>query len=355
MPKEFFSLENILLGGLFLTLLIYSGFMMSCIAPDSGVFSVDRSDEDAAVANSRADRNLRHCEERDSCQDSCDYMFRNSSARSRCYDLSFGDVSDLEYVYDELHSSSISKRSLEDIDVDDFEDFLDVDVDGWVDIIVGEEGSDHDGHPAYTSAEAKSALGWIADNADVARAISHADEDHDILYHLFLQLNTEGTQSDATATRVTSPTDFPGITRNGSTSAQIRWFDDGVDFNTSPLTKLTLGGTPIVKFVLSFIGASSELQFGGSSFISYAEDEDNEEAIDLAYESLVIFCEDATDHEFPEDEDVQQCMMAVYCSIYNRENSDNIFDNVLGNQNADPEDCAAGRITDGDVLEDLFR
>ena len=249
MQRQFFNLENILLGSLFLILLIYSGFMMSCQMPNGGsnIFSVgdsDDEDDNVAVAESRrrsSSRDRRPCEDRDSCQDSCDYMFRNSRARSECYELSFDDVSDLESVFDELHASSISKRSLQDIDVDDFEDFLALDTDGWVDIIMGEEGSDHDNHEAYSSGKAKSALEWIAENEDVARAIARADDNHDTLYHLFLRLG-DGISSSSYNRSPSSP------------STRIYWCEDGASFGSScsSRTHLSLAGVSVIKFVKNF-------------------------------------------------------------------------------------------------------
>ena len=354
MQREFFNLENIMLGGLFLILLIYSGFMISCTQPDSGgfpsnLFSSDRGGDDVAIADRRGNtRDRRPCDSRDSCQDSCDYMFRNSSARSACYDLNFDDVSELQYVFDGLNSSSISKRSLEDIDVDDFEEFLDIDVDGWVDIIVGEEGRDRSSNTPYSSAEAKSALEWIAENKNVARAIEDQDEYHDILYHLFLRLGDLGDGVSATTTFSLTIAET-----GGSSATNIDWHTTYLELNSSSNNRLSLVGDYILEFVLSFIGSHTNLKFSRDSFISYAEREDNEAAIDLAHESLVRFCEDATDEELP-DEDVQQCMMAAYCSIYDAEDSDNIFEDVLNNHNADPEDCASDRITDDNVLEGLF-
>lgn len=350
MQREFFNLENIVLGGLFLILLVYSGFMISCIPPNSGydsdVFSLDRGDDDDVdVADRRGDsRDRRPCEDRDSCQDSCDYMFRNSSSRSDCYALNFDEVSELERVFDELHSSSISVRSLEDIDVDSFEEFLEIDIDGWADIIVGEEGGDHTGHQAYSSADAHNALRWIAENENVARAILRTDEHHDILYHLFLRGGDSIT--------VSSDSFQPPSPNNTS----INWdagSRQGLKLNSgSPIFALT---TDDLKFVLSFIGSENALKFGGDSFISYAEGEDNEEAIELAHESLVRFCEDATDDELP-DEDVQQCMLAAYCSIYDEEGSDNIFEDVLTDHNAEAEHCGPSVLVNNtnDKLEDLF-
>ena len=354
MQRQFFNLENILLGSLFLILLIYSGFMMSCQMPNGGsnIFSVsdDEDDDNVAVADKRrrssSSRDRRPCEDRDSCQDSCDYMFRNSRARSECYELNFDDVSDLEHVFDELHASSISKRSLQDIDVGDFEDFLALDTDGWVDIIVGEEGSDHDNHDAYSSGDARSALEWIAENEDVARAIARADDNHDTLYHLFLRL---GDENDTTKrfTLSSSQTENNG-------SVYIEWSSRyGVELNSS--SKRVSLGDQVLKFVLSFIGSSADLKFDGDSFITYAYDEDNEQAVELAHESLVRFCEEGTSDELP-DEDVQQCMLAVYCSIYDEENDENIFEDVLSNYSADPQHCAVKTLVrnTNDKLEKLF-
>ena len=351
MQREFFNLENLILGGLFVILLVYSGFMMSCKPLDNfsvDTFStVDNSDDDdgeeVAVADTRRNsrRDRRACDDRDSCKDSCDYMFRNSRSKSECYDLDFGEVSDLEYVFDELHASSINKRSLEDIDVDHFEDFLEIDIDGWLDIIIGEEGIDHDNHPAYDIGDARAALEWIAENEPVARAIERVDQYHDILYHLFLRLGVNNQRTKQ----------FALDTRNEG-RVNISWSANSVQFNNK---SLPLRGVEVLKFTQSFIGSESNLKFSGDSFMSYAERENNEQAVDLAHESLVRFCEDGTDDEFP-DEDVKQCMLAVYCSIYEEENSDNIFEDALSGD-ADEDDCELLVSDDPDAddrLERLF-
>ena len=341
-----------MLGSMFLILIIYSGFMISCIAPAdrsrSDLFSLDRDDDDddVAFADRRrgSSRDRRPCEDRDSCQDSCDYMFRNSSARSECYELDFDEVSDLEHVFDELHSSSISLRSLEDIDVNDFEEFLDIDVDGWVDIILGSQGGDdYNNRAAYNRMEAKLALEWVAENERIARAIERVDEHYDILYHLFLRLSDD-VNGGMTRFNLTN-----AETNNGDIS--IVWESDRVRLGSS---SLLLSGS-VLEFISSFIGSHNDLKFSGDSFISYAEDEDNEAAIELAHESLVRFCEEATDDELP-DEDVQQCMLAAYCSIYDLEKSDKIFDDVLDDYNAEANDCGPSVLVDNtdDDLEDLF-
>lgn len=350
MSKQFFNLENIMLGGLFLILLIYSGFMISCRPADgsfrSNTFSVDNDDDDdVAVADSRRSdrRDQRPCEDRDSCQDSCDYMFRSSSARSDCYRLSFDDVSELEEVFDRLHASTINLRSLEDIDSDGFEEFLEIDIDGWVDIIVGEEGEGHEGHEPYSRSEAHSALKWIAENDNIARTLYRTDEYSDILYHLFLRLG-----ENVTSSAFSSSSFAPSI--------DIEWCEYGVSFMTScdSTPNLRLRGT-ILPFIKSFVGSDASLQFSRESLISYAYREDNETAVDLAHETLIRFCEDGTDDEFPDD-DVQQCMLAAYCSIYNEEQSDNIFDDVLNSYRARKEYCESSVLKDNtnDKLEDVF-
>ncbi len=351
MRREFFNLENIMLGGLFLILLIYSGFMMSCRPLDDfsvDTFSVDRDDEvgenfEAADRRRSSRRNRRPCEDRDSCQDSCDYMFRNSRSRSECYDLDLDDVSELEYVFDELHASSINKRSLEDIDADDLEEFLEIDVDGWLDIIAGTEGAGHDNHESYSSREAKDTLEWIAENEDVARVIDRVDEHYDILYHLFLQL---GSQSSRTFSLTSAETE-------GNGSVTISWSSNEVRLGSHRIRL----EDQVLKFVLNFIGVDAQSKFSGRSFISYSKREDNEQAAELAHESLKRFCEDARggDDEFP-DENIQQCMLAVYCSVYAEENSDYIFDDVLSSHSAGPDDCAVRTLVrdDDDRLDRLF-
>ena len=56
------------------------------------------------------------------------------------------------------------------------------------------------------------------------------------------------------------------------------------------------------------------------------------------------------------DEDVQQCMLAAYCSIYDVEGSRNIFEDVLSDYNAEVEHCGPSVLVENtnDRLEKLF-
>ena len=55
------------------------------------------------------------------------------------------------------------------------------------------------------------------------------------------------------------------------------------------------------------------------------------------------------------DEEVQQCMLAAYCSIYYAEARDDIFEDALSDYNADPEDCNLETLMGrDDDIEDLF-
>ena len=124
------------------------------------------------------------CSNRDSCQDICDDMFKSSKARGECYELDLDETTDLQNAFDALSSSEITERKLENVDASDLEAFLEISVDGFVDIIQGNNKEAKNGL-GYSDDERKEALKWIGENSDVAEVILDQDDDLDILYSLF--------------------------------------------------------------------------------------------------------------------------------------------------------------------------
>ena len=308
-------------------LLLVAGFLFSCQqAPWSDYSRLtsidDRDDYDDEDDDDDDDRRTnRVCDDRDSCSDSCDYMFVASRARSKCYDLSMSDVNNLEEVFDVLSSNSISDNDLEDVDEDDLEEFLGLSVDGWVDVIKGDrDDGQNEVREAYSSNDARKILEWIADNDDIANVILANDDDADVFYELFLRL---GTGFDIGTKRLrakvsTTPTTY--VQWSNSNSLQI---GSPSIASTSPSISLT-GVDNFIDFILGFIGlkgASNDLYFEDESYIRYARN--NSSALESAQNSLRRFCADAAGKD-EEDDETKQCMMAVYCTIRSIEDSSSI-------------------------------
>ena len=316
-------------GAVSSVLLIVSGFLFSCQQAPwssySNLTSVDDSRDDDEDDDDEDDdrRRNRVCDDRDSCSDSCEYMFVASRARSKCYDLSMNDVNNLEEVFDVLSSNSISDNDLEDVDEDNLEEFLTLSIDGWVDVIKGDrDGGKNDVRSAYSSNEARKILEWIADTEDIADVILSQDDDSDIFYHLFTQLG-KGLDIETNKLKAkvsTTSSTYVGWSKRGSLQIGTSAISTS---NHTPSISLT-GVDNFMDFVLGFIGlkeASNSLYFDDESFIRYAKD--NVSALESAHYSLKRFCADATGEDEEEDE-TKQCMMAVYCTIRSVEDSTSI-------------------------------
>ena len=342
MKRVFFNLENLFLAGLFLVLLVYSALMVSCTPATSSSNLSSQSDDDDSDDRDSS-RKVRYCEDRDSCQESCDLMFLSASARRQCYELNFDDVGGLEEVFDTLSSNTIHLSDLEDMDIDDFKSFVQLDADGWVDLIEESDTKDED---KYDIGNARTALQWIAENDDVAEAIMDEDEHSDILRELFIVLGADSSNSLSSTITV----------EDGSTNkTTISW-----SFPNNQITFADSDNTP-GTYTLQLTGRSAENEdffsgfikdntFKNKLFIDYAESEGNTEAVELAHKALKNMCDKATGDEFP-DEEVQQCMLGVYCSM----NDDGIFDDVLDSIGENVEfddDCP--KLTDPSDLEDIF-
>ena len=314
----------IILGCLFVSLSLFQ-FFISCELNTAGLISPLSSSD--STNNNDNTQSTRICDDRDSCRESCEYIFKNSSAKSDCYDLDFDELNDYERVFDELSSKNLNKRDLEKIDEDAFRDFLKLSVNGWLDLIDGSrDGGTRKVREAYTVLEAREALEWIAENEDIADAIADHDEDRDILYELFL---IYGSASDDNLTGLRFLTD-------ASSDTNIIWKPNQLDIGTSSSNVESVNlngfrGGEVFDFIISYMGLSKtglgedsnddDFSFRNDSFVQYAESENNDSAVDLAHSTLVEFCKDAVSEDDDDEDDVKRCLLAVYCSIETKDNS----------------------------------
>ena len=310
---------SIILGCLIFSLSLFQ-FFISCEIDRYGLISPLSSNNNNNTDNddSDDDTKTRICDDRESCRDSCDYIFKSSSAKSDCYDLDFDELNEYEKVFDELSSKNINKRDLEKIDEDSFRDFLKLSVNGWLDLI---DGSRDEGtrkvRDKYSSLEAKEALEWIAENEDIADALADHDEDRDILYELF---SLHG------STRTDSLRGLKFQTVNdASNDTTIIWKPTELDIGkgSSSVHSVNLNGVAtgeVFHFIISYMGLNKtglggDFSFRSDSFVQYAESEDNDSAVNLAHSTLVEFCKDAVNEDEDDEDDVKRCLLAIYCSI----------------------------------------
>ena len=349
MKRELFNLENLILAVIFTALLAASIFVASCNMPEvrQGLESISESRNDRD-RDRDDDRGIRQCEDRYSCADSCDFMFRSSRARSDCYQIEISDVHRLEEVFDAISDSTVTEIDLEDLDPDYLNDFLELDVGAFVDVVMGNDDSRDE---EYSVAEAKTTLKWIADEEDISDVIQDLDDDSEILTALFKRL---GDRSGDLSFSTKGP---------GGRGGAVVWTDSKIDFSGNS-DDLSLSGIDKVReFVRGFVGVGDGFGSSDESFSSYSID--NESALDLAHRSAIRFCEDATgDSLEDDDEEVKQCLQGLYCSIGSNED-DNftdspsrsfIFDRVLRDHtsifgNTDGNKCEISKLGDKDTFD----
>ena len=273
------------------------------------------------------------CSDRDSCQDICDDMFRSTSARRECYDLELDETSDLQNVFDAFASSSVTERKLEDIDAADLDAFLEISVDGFVDIILGNNREAKSS--AYNSSEIQATLNWIGENSDVAESILDHDKDSDVLYTLF-------TNKEANSNPQHSLLDFISYRGSNSQVEWIRWardelrFSPNTSFSIPPAVNEPLDDSPF-PFLYGFLGINDNLsKTPMEKDILVLEYEDNDDAMELAHQAAVRFCEDVRGND---EDDVDQCLQALYCSIEEFVQDDEIFDTMEDHSGLKSVDC----------------
>ena len=337
---------SIILGMLVFSLGLFQ-FFISCeisrsgfIAPLGSSSTDNNNTNNDDTDDDDDDTKTRICDDRESCRDSCDYIFKNASAKSDCYDLDFDELNDYELVFDELSTKNLNKRDLEKIDEDAFREFLKLSSDGWLDLI---DGSRDTGRrkvrSAYTSTEAKEALEWIAENEDIADALADHDDDRDILYELFVR---HGSDKNSNLKSLKFQT-----VGHLSNYTNIIWKPNLLEIGKGQRAEesVSLNDPKIFDFIISYMGldkstpnlgehGNNNFSFRGDSFVQYAEREDNDSAVDLAHSTLVEFCKNAVDEDDEDDEDVKRCLLAVYCGIETTKDSKFfVHDRVLSTSN----------------------
>jgi len=178
--------------------------MISCYIPTQLPSTVDSSNNNNNNNNDDDDDDdrtpRRLCGDRDSCQDSCDELFKSSSSRSTCYDLEFRDINALTFVGDSLEVKcepvssgrscnmeidNVDENDLEDIDSSDFDLYLSVGVDDFIEALESDSGSGSD---------AFNLLEWIGENSDIAETVLEHDEDLELgrsIFQLAGQVQTQ--------------------------------------------------------------------------------------------------------------------------------------------------------------------
>ena len=372
--------------------------MISCYIPTQLPSTVDSSNNNNNNNNDDDDDDdrtpRRLCGDRDSCQDSCDELFKSSSSRSTCYDLEFRDINALTFVGDSLEVKcepvssgrscnmeidNVDENDLEDIDSSDFDLYLSVGVDDFIEALESDSGSGSD---------AFNLLEWIGENSDIAETVLEHDEDLELgrsIFQLAGQASSTIGQKGTYLFFNSSTSDGVVVLNIDSSSNSYFAFWNRLIVHVDSSSPYATGGSftvtatgfqnyvrsdssneqnvivnrydfdpQDVDFVVGFLERVPEL--GSETFLSYSDR--NENAFNWAHNTLVNFCEDLTEQDKNEVE-VKQCLQAVYCAHRISEGSEEgifrelrRYDSFVGD--ADERNCETDRFLEEDRMENQF-
>ena len=266
-----------------ITLIIGSGLLTSVLS-SCGFFNLENatgsfdSSGDTPHLSLRGSGNTsdlydRECEGNSRCEETCEEIYEKSKSYSDCYDLSIGEVADLDDLFHILVKAD--EEELDDIDSDIFEEYLKNGVDGFTDKVIENILDDDDPEDKI-----ENIFNWMIENEAVAEVLNEEDDDNDVLKELLLARCNGCTASD-TDTNINGPVD-----QNINIRACVERNDD------------------------LFLALFKDHDNSEKNFFLKAEEVNNIELFSLGHEILVeIFSDNNNDREATE------CIRGFYCLL----------------------------------------
>ncbi len=119
------------------------------------------------------------CSENDRCEETCDDIYDDSESQENCKELTIGQVSTREDVFYALLRAET--EGLDDIEDDDFEDYVKIGLDGWKKVIERQKLSEN------RNERFENTLEWLVDASNRLIPILRVrDKDNEILRELAL-------------------------------------------------------------------------------------------------------------------------------------------------------------------------
>ena len=188
MNKITFHLVNIIELCICILILSSCGFF----SLENSISSLDSSSTPHLSLRGSGDDPDLDCEGNTSCEYACEEIYEKSKSYTKCYDLSIGEVADLDKLLFHVLMRADTDE-LDDIDMDIFEEYLEIGLDGFIDRVIGtldDDGADD---------KIENIFNWIIENEDVAEVLNSEDDDNDILKELLLaRCNDDCSVSDTT-------------------------------------------------------------------------------------------------------------------------------------------------------------
>ena len=274
---------------------------------DSGEGDIPRLSE---RSKSRPDLDDEVCDDQAACRIVCRAMYDDADSEDECVELTYGKVEALEEVYLALRNGEPEDAdpSLEDIDFDDLEEYLDIGWDGWIDVVIHNQREDGDYDKLFNT------LKWTADEPAVADTLKNVRRDtgydqSGILRSLFVSYCDPDSNGACSNTNIDS-TILNSQDINGSNN------DVSFEFNNGNLACSISGGSPTIIASITenrkkeLFVALSAVEGSWNFFNSVAGSTQKEDALELAHELLEIACETSAGAGSTKFE---QCVRGFYC------------------------------------------
>ena len=291
-----------------------------------GVFSrsVDQGGTTTTSNNDDDDDDYRDCTDSDTCEVICERIYDESW--SDCNDLETDEVSDLQRVWKELRGKNVERSDLDDIDLDHFEEYLEIGVDGWLREIEG-----YDKVEPYTPASAQTVLKWLLETEGAAQVLSDTDEGYKILKQLInTAAKTDQTNNTCSKDCKLSANVFPTnavkehvIIKGVPDADAINKCEKGngslkLQYYSSSSTKTDLPSVPKIEFdrnLCLYRNLTATLLVDGKDIFTASAKEDNEYLFDLAYRLLDDVCSNDLDSRTDSSEEKVACRKALMCAL----------------------------------------
>ena len=254
-------------------------FFQACgFIGQNGVFEQSSLRESLDNSSHLADRTKgdsfysQDCEESSRCESTCEKMYESRNSRLNCYDLSVGEVADVEDVFEILKDSH--PEDLKNIDSTALEIFLENGTDGFTDLIENN----------LSNNKIENILDWLADTEKTAAAFDKEDSNNEVLKTLMLKNCGNNCSMDGANPITVSGTQ---ILAGSKDIARI----NTTDLNLfKALAQDNTGNNPQKNFFMASLN--------------------NKEAFYLGHEILEDICRAANSGRR-----IDNCIRAFYCSI----------------------------------------
>ena len=307
------------------------------------------------------------CKGSDSCEETCDRIYGDYSEVQKCEDEGRDKVGRLDKVYKHLKSGKYNElldisEEDNDVDMDDFEEYLELGVTGWTDLI--EEWGDGTPEPSKLI----DTLQWLIDKTSVSEVLQDSDDGLDVLEKILIGFNSV-TGFDLKAHNIiTSDNNHANLNTGGSNAQncgannQHNYHTGHTASNKNKLYILVKGGTycssdpdQSSRKAVDFDTSQDRMLYRGLAYMSldsnsenvfsYSIEKNNEAIRTMAYDLLNKVCSATSSNA---DKPIA-CRRALFCWMNIKGLINGKLDTWIENQSGlDGFDISDTRATSGD-------